>query len=463
MFLYNTKTKSVQKFAPLKPPTVTLYACGPTVYDFSHIGHMRTFTNIDILKRVLTQHDYSVNHVMNITDVGHLTGDSDIGEDKMEKGAKKYGKTVYEVAKFYTEFFLQSIEKLNISLPNSLCRATDHVTDMIQLISTLEKNGFTYQTDEAVYFDISKYKNYGKLSGQKLEDKTEQAREEVYKDPQKKHPADFALWFKCVGRFKNHTMHWGSPWGEGFPGWHIECSAMSMKYLGETIDIHAGGVDHIPVHHENEIAQSEAATGKEFVRFWIHFSHVLVDNVKMSKSLNNFYTIPEIEKKGFNPLALRYLFLTSHYRTTLNFTFDSLTGAQIALNKLFDTVKNLQNEKKQPLLKTVFDEHIAKFGAMCGNDLQIPQAVAFMYDLLKSDIQTSTKLELLYRFDEVFGLGFISLTKDVIPTIIFDQAQKRQEAKEKKDFGTADKLRKIIEEKGYRIKDNSTGFTIQKI
>ena len=312
MKLYNTLTRKTEEFTPQNFPFVKFYACGLTVYDYAHIGNMRTYTNNDILKRTLNYLGYKVCHVMNITDVGHLTGDDDTGEDKLEKGAQKSGQTVWEVAQFYTDFFTQTLKELNIVMPDYMPKATDHVKEMIELNKTLEKKGYTYETSQALYFDVTKFKNYGQLSGQKLEEKLKGARQEVYLDPEKKNSADFALWFKRTGRFKNHSMHWESPWGDGFPGWHIECSAMSMKYLGETIDIHSGGVDHIAVHHENEIAQSEAVTGKLFVKYWFHNAFLLVNDEKMSKSKGNFYTIDDIKKRGIEPMAIRYLFLQTH-------------------------------------------------------------------------------------------------------------------------------------------------------
>src|SRR3989344_1558484 len=264
MRLYNTLSRKIEEIIPQKNNSLSFYSCGLTVYDYAHIGHGRKYVNDDILKRTLQYLGFKVNHVMNVTDVGHLVSDGDEGEDKLEKGAKKYSKTVWDIAKFYTEDFLASLKKLNSIPPDTLCKATEHIPQMISLIKTLEEKGFTYNTPEAVYFDTSKFIKYGQLSGQKLEDKIQKARKEVHVDPNKKHPTDFALWFKRIGRFVDHAMHWESPWGDGFPGWHIECSAMSMHYLGETIDIHTGAIDHIPVHHPTEIAQSEAATGKTF-------------------------------------------------------------------------------------------------------------------------------------------------------------------------------------------------------
>ncbi|MCX7955622.1 MAG: cysteine--tRNA ligase [Patescibacteria group bacterium] len=470
MKLYNTLTKKIEEFTPLNPPNVAFYSCGPTVYDYTHIGHMRTYINNDLLKRTLKYLGFKVKHVMNITDVGHLTGDDDRGEDKMEKGAKKTGKTVWEVAQFYTDFFLKTIKKLNIEYPDILCPATKHINEMINLIKILEKKGFTYETKEAVYFDVKKYKKYGALSNQKLEEKIKGAREEVYIDKDKKNPADFALWFKRVGRFADHTMHWDSPWGDGFPGWHIECSAMSMKYLGETVDIHAGGVDHIPVHHENEIAQSEAATEKTFVRFWFHNNFLMVDNQKMSKSLGNFYTLDDLKKHNIEPLAIRYLFLQSHYRSIMNFTWQSAKAAQEAFKNLVNKIIELkQEEKKLSLSKTdnkKIEDYKEKFKKAISNDLQIPEALSIFWSLIKSDLTPSAKLNLIYDFDQVFGLKLWEINH-LIPEEIIKLANKRLILRQQKKFAEADSIRKEIKKKGYLIEDkiinNTLFYTIKKI
>ena len=466
MKLYNSASRKIEKFEPLHPPGVTFYSCGPTVYDFTHIGHMRTYVNNDVLKRTLQYFDYKVNHVMNITDVGHLTGDDDSGEDKLEKGATKAGKTVWEVAEFYTKFFEETIHALNILPADTVAKATDHIDAMIELIKTLQKKGFTYETEEAVYFDVTKFENYGKLSGQKLEDKLKGARVEVNVDPKKKHPADFALWFKRVGRFVDHQMHWPSPWGEGFPGWHIECSAMSMKYLGETIDIHSGGVDHLAVHHENEIAQSEAATGKPFVRYWFHNEFLLVDGKKMSKSLGNFYTIDDVVKKGIDPLALRVLFFQTHYQTQMNFTWESVLSAQEALKKLRDYAITLRDQTQRNVLSDEklgqLDSYRRRFDDALENDLQTPQALAVVWEMLKSNIPSTDKLDLLLEFDRVMGLDLTNYKEEIIPQDVVALANEREIARQEKDFAKSDDLRKQIEEKGYVLEDLEKGYKIKK-
>jgi len=466
MKLYNTLTRNLETFKPLNSLNVSFYTCGPTVYDYTHIGHMRTYTNNDILKRTLTYLGYKVNHVMNITDVGHLTGDDDSGIDKLEKGATKSNKTVWEVVKFFTDNFFKTMDALNISRPDITCKATDHIEEMIQLINRLKQNGYVYETKEAVYFDVMKFKNYGKLSGQKIEEKLQAVREEVNIDTEKKHPADFALWFKRIGRFADHTMHWPSPWGEGFPGWHIECSAMSMKYLGESIDIHTGGIDHIPVHHENEIAQSEGATGKQFVKYWFHNNFLTVDGQKMSKSLGNFYTLSDIEKNKINPLSLRLLFLQSHYRQSLNFTWQSARASQEAFNRLKEIATNLKNSNSQNKKSVkLSDKSIAyqqQFKDAIENDLQTAQAVAVMWDMIKSDIDNEEKYFLLMDFDKIFGLNLDNINEEKIDANIIILAEKRLEARKKRNFDQSDKLRIKIEKAGFKIEDKGNSYTIKK-
>lgn len=462
MYLYNTLTKKIEKFEPLNPPLVTFYSCGPTVYDYTHIGHLRSYVNNDLLKRTLLYLGYQVKHVMNITDVGHLTSDADAGEDKMEKGAKKEKKTVWQVAQYYTDYFLNAIKRMNILMPDTLCPATENIQEMIKLIAVLEKKGFVYETKEAVYFNTKKLKDYGKLQPQK-KGKKEGAREEVYVDPDKKNPEDFSLWFKKVGRFKNHAMSWPSPWGEGFPGWHIECSAMSMKYLGETIDIHAGGIEHIPIHHTNEIAQSEAATGKEFVRYWFHNHHLLVNGQKMSKSLNNFYTLDDIEKKGFEPMALRYFYLQSHYRQTINFTWEALRSSQNAYQKLKNWYLNQLDNKdlSSENLKDIAADYLNRFKQKISYDLQIPQALAITWEMIKSNLPQKTKKSLFDELNKIFGLKFQKITY-AIPKNIILLARQREKARKEKKFLLADRIRTEIESLGYLVIDQKPGFKIVK-
>jgi len=466
MKLYNTLSRKIEEFKPLNPPNVSLYTCGPTVYDYTHIGHMRTYTNNDFLKRTLNFLGYKVKHVLNITDVGHLTGDDDSGEDKLEKGAKKTNRSVWDVAKFYTDFFFKTTDALNIIRPDITCRATDHIKDMLQFIEKLKQNGLTYETKEALYFDTPKFVSYGKLSGQKLDEKKKGARNDVYLDPEKKNPTDFVLWFKRIGRFANHTMYWPSSWGDGFPGWHIECSVMSIKYLGETIDIHTGGIDHIAIHHENEIAQSEGVTGRQFVRFWFHNNFLMVNNQKMSKSLGNFYTVDDLKKNNIEPLAIRYLFLQSHYRQLLNFTLESTKSSQEALNKLKNVINELKNNsltRKLVNSSTKLTDYKKQFAEALSNDLQIPRALAIMWEMLKSDLPPQEKLDLLFDFDKVFGLRLGEVREEKIPEEIIKLAEQRKLARQNKDFKKSDELRIKIESKGFGTLDTKEGYKIKKI
>ena len=465
MKLYNTLTRSIEEFKPIEPNKISFYACGPTVYDYSHIGHIRAYVFNDTIRRVFEFLHYDVQHVMNITDVGHLSDDADSGEDKMEKGARKYGKTVWDLAQYYTDFFFMTMDGMNILRPKIVCKATDHIGEMIEMIKILIEKGHAYETREAVYFDTTTFKEYGRLSGQKNEDKKQAVRDDVYTDPEKKHPADFALWFKRIGKFKDHTMHWESPWGDGFPGWHIECSAMSGKYLGKTIDIHTGGIDHIPVHHENEIAQSEATNGVPFVHYWMHYHFLQVEGQKMSKSLGNFYTIEDIVKKGINPLAFRLLLLQSHYRQPMNFTWKALVGTNEAYTKLkaqslkikSEQVSHFEPSEESKKYKRQFIDAIE-------NDLQTPQAVAVLFNMLKSEISSNEKLLLLTEFDQVLGLNLLSIeTKEVVPLEVIDLAEARKKAKEQKEYTKADELRKQIEEKGYKIEDAKGEYILKKL
>jgi len=459
--IYNTLSRKIEEFVPLKKDQVGMYTCGPTVYDYTHIGHLRKYINDDILKKVLQANGFKVQHVMNITDVGHLTSDSDSGEDKMEKGALETGRTVWEVAKFYEDYFFKSVGSVNIERADIVCRATEHIGAQIKLIERLEKNGLVYVTDHAVYFDVTKFPKYGELSGQKLEDKEVGARSDVFVDKSKKHPADFALWFFTVGHFKDHTMRWSSPWGEGFPGWHIECSAMSMEYLGESFDIHTGGIDHIPVHHENEIAQSEGASGKQFVKYWVHHDFVNIDREKMSKSKKNFLKVEEIEGKGYDPMALRYLYLTAHYRSEMAFSFESLTAAQAALNKLREEVRSWSHSAEATRDKDGFYE---KFLGTVNEDLNIPRALAVVWEMVKSDMPSAQKAADLIEMDKILGLELDKVIgqKIEIPEEVQKLIQQREKARLEKDFEISDRLRSEIEKLGYEVEDLSDGIKVKK-
>ena len=464
IFLTNTLTHKKEKFTLINPPKVGMYTCGMTVYDYAHIGHGRKYVTDDILKRVLTVNGYEVEHVQNVTDVGHLVSDADEGEDKLEKGAAKQGKTVWEVAEFFTNNFYESMDKLNIEKPNFICKATDHIKEQIELVQKLMDKEFAYDTPEAVYFDISKFPKYGEAFGQKLEDKKVAVRGEVQTGEHKKNPADFALWFKRMGRFQNHTMHWDSPWGDGFPGWHIECSAMSMKYLGEQIDIHTGGEDHISIHHPNEIAQSEASTGKTpFVKYWLHTAFLMVDGRKMSKSLNNFYTVEDVEKKGFDPLALRYLYLGAHYRDPLNFTWDSLEASQTALSKLKSQISQLHQSSAGESNRTVLsedkemkiEEYRNEFSEAINDDLNTARGLAVLWSMLGSNIPSGDKYDLAMSFDEILGLKLNETKSIEIPENISSLMEERDRLRSEGKFEEADKIRDRIKDAGFDVNDKS--------
>ncbi len=427
-----------------------MYACGPTVYDYTHIGHMRKYIGDDILRRNLQRH-WEVKHVMNVTDVGHLSSDADTGEDKLEKGAKKFGKNVLELARFFEEDFNRCVKKENILPPTITARATEHIEDQVALISELVQKGFTYQTSQAIYFDVTKFPDYAKLSKQDLDDKITGARDEVVIDREKKHPADFALWFFTIGRFKDHVLRWPSPWGEGFPGWHVECSAMAMRYLGPTIDIHTGGVDHISIHHTNEIAQSECATGQEFVRFWIHHEFLSVNGEKMSKSLGNIYTLKDLQDKGFNPLAFRYLTYQTHYRTAMNFTWEALEAAQSALEKLYEIVSEFTQVHKDSDI-----EYERDFYDALDQDLNMPKALSVMWELLRTNkVDNAHKAATIREMDKVLGLrifGKAKLTVQIPPRIL-QMANERDQLRYNKQYTQSDHMRARIEKMGYMVKD----------
>ncbi len=462
MKLYNSFTRRIEEFRPIQPPAVGMYTCGMTVYDFAHIGHGRKYVGDDILRRTLVRFGYNVTHVQNVTDVGHLVSDADEGDDKLEKGAKKQGKTVWEVAEFFTKHFYDSMDTLNILRPTVICRATDHIPEQIALVARLMEKGIAYDTPEAVYFDVSKFPAYGSLFGnQQLSEKKAAAREDVKTGEHKKHPADFALWFKRVGRFAGHTMHWDSPWGDGFPGWHIECSAMSMKYLGEHFDIHTGGIDHIPVHHPNEIAQSEAATGGTFVNYWVHYAFLTVDGKKMSKSLGNYYTIEDVIAKGFDPLALRYVYLSAHYRKPINFTWEAIASAQNALRdlRIGESGHAPRGEKHG---KT--DDFRNRFNEALADDMNTPVALAVAWDVRKSDMPDRDKYDLLTDFDTVLGLQLARLPQSiVVPPDVTALVARREALRGEKNFPAADAARKEIETKGFTVLDTPGGPVVRKI
>lgn len=473
MRLYNSLSRRVEEFNPINPPKVGMYTCGPTVYWSTHVGHVSKYVGDDLLRRTLTYLGYQVNHVMNVTDVGHLVSDEDSGEDKMEKGAVREGKSVWEIAKKYEIEFFDTMDQVNVLRPNVVARATEHIAEQIELIKRLEHKGFTYETEGAVYYNVAKFPDYGKLSGQKLGDKKTGARSEVVVDPEKINREDFVLWFKCVGRFQNHVMRWESPWGVGFPGWHIECSAMSMKYLGESFDIHTGGIDHIGVHHPAEMAQSEGATGKPFVKYWVHRVFILVDGKKMSKSLGNFYTLEDVKNKGYQPMALRYLFLTGHYRAPQNFTWEALQGAQKALDNLVNQVNRFRDDEERVMLSPEklqkVEQYRKRFVEAISEDLNFPQTLAIAWEVVKSNIPNRDKYDLLLEFNQVWGLGLTEpvnkqdrvLSNNLSPELKA-LVEKRETYRKQRKFLEADQIRIEISQMGYALEDSPGGLIIRK-
>ncbi|MFC1598028.1 cysteine--tRNA ligase [Patescibacteria group bacterium] len=452
--LFNTLSRKKEEFVPRDKDTLSLYTCGPTVYDYAHIGNLRTFVFYDLLRRVLQENGYEVKHVMNVTDVGHLTDDADAGEDKMEKGAAREGKTAWEVAEFYESAFFADVKALNILPATMRPRATDHIKEQIKLVEALEAGGFTYETSDGVYFDTSKFADYGKMARLDVAGLEEGAR--VEKNPEKRNVTDFALW-KFSPKGSKRAMEWESPWGVGFPGWHLECSAMAMKYLGDTVDIHAGGVDHIQVHHTNEIAQSEAATGKPFARYWLHGEFLLIDSGRMGKSEGNFITLEDVRAKGFDPLAYRYFLLGAHYRSKLNFTWKSLEAAQQTFSKLIYLVSQWDKPG------TICSDCEEKFRNALNDDLNTPEALAIMWELVKSDKPSSAKAATLIEMDKILGLSIQKRATDLRAKInkagkkLDTLLEQREEARTTKDYKKADKIRDKIQSKGFIVEDTDEG------
>ena len=466
MKLYNTMDRKVEEFVPIEEGKVGMYCCGPTVYNYAHIGNLRTYIFEDILHRTLEEAGYRVKHVMNITDVGHLTGDGDDGEDKLGKRSRETGKSVWDIAAFYTDAFFADEKALNIKRPNVVCKATDHIQDMIALIKRLEEKGHTYTAGGNVYFSIDTIDDYGKLAGQKQEDKLSGARIAV--DGNKRNPQDFVLWF-TNSKFGEQAIMWDSPWGRGYPGWHIECSAMSMKYLGETFDIHCGGIDAIPVHHTNEIAQSEAATGHKWVNYWCHGEFLLNDKGKMSKSSGEFLTLPVLVGHGYNALDYRYFCLGGHYRTQLKFSYEALDHAKSARERLNSMVAELKAKAKpESTISEKAESYKDSFFAALFNDLRCPEALAVMWKMLKDNsITEGEKLSLLYSMDKVLGLDLDKIEAKKEEKVGGEEewklVEERKQAKAEKNYQRADEIRKELEERGYIVKDTPQGPILQKI
>lgn len=463
MRFYNTMSRKKEEFKSLEPGTVRIYSCGPTVYSYAHIGNMRTYIFMDELRRVLRWNGYKLLHVMNITDVGHLTSDADEGEDKLEKAAKTQQKSPWDIAKYYTEIFLRDIDRLHIDRPELIPRATDHIQEMIDFVEKLCERGYGYETSDGIYYDISKYAGYGCLSGAKLDEQQAGARVEV--NSEKRHPADFAIWKKAP---KEHIMQWESPWGMGYPGWHIECSAMGLKYLGEEFDIHTGGVDHIPIHHENEIAQTVGLLGHPAARLWMHGEFMLVNNGKMSKSLGNTYTLDDLEERGYDPLVFRYFCLNGHYRNKLNFTFDGMDAAKAALNNLRAAVAAHKGASDE-----ISDEELAAFLSgfedAINDDLNIPKALGIVWNMARSHKKSQKLYDLIMKCDSVLSLDLDRAPEEKqtaeqvdIDAEIEALIEQRQAARKAKNFAEADRIRDELKARGIALIDTPQGVRWEK-
>lgn len=474
MRLYNSLTRSVEEFVPIKKGHVGMYTCGPTIYDRKQLGNFRTYTLSDLVLRVLKYNGYEVSFYMNFTDVGHLTGDNegdaDTGEDRLVKAAKRERKTAWDVARMYEEMFVEDFDKLNMLRPIKFVKATDHIVEQIELVKKLEAKGLTYKISDGVYFDTVAYDTktkfkYGELSN--LDEILEGARVEVNRE--KRNPRDFALW-KISPTGEKRDMEWESPWGVGFPGWHIECSAMAMKYLGEQFDLHVGGEDIKATHHPNEIAQSQGATGKQFVKYWVHGAMLLVDGERMATSKGNNFKLPDILEKGFSPMALRYLYLTAHYRGPMNFTWSSLSAAQTALDKLVEFVRVVRDkgavgqrtELSKEKLKKI-DQYRARFLGVVNDDLGLPQAMAVVWEMVKSNIPDFDKVELLLDWDQVLGLNLASSFEEEIPEEVRKLGNERLALRQGGKFVEADNMRLHIEKLGWSVLDTPTGTRYKKL
>ncbi len=468
--LFNTMSKKLEIFTPIKTGSVSIYTCGPTVYHFAHIGNLRTYVSQDIMKRMFIANGYKVFHVMNITDVGHLTSDADTGEDKMEKGSIREGKTVWEIAKYYTDVFINDLNNLNIIPANKYTKATEYITEQIDLIKKLEELGYTYKIEnDGIYYDTSKFADYGKLGGQNLDELKAGARIDFQN--QKKNISDFALW-KFSPKNEKRQMEWQSPWGVGFPGWHIECSAMCLKEIGERLDIHSGGVDHIKIHHTNEIAQVEPVIKHKWVNYWVHMEFLNDLTGKMSKSKGDFLTLQKLIDKGYEPIIYRYFLLLASYRKQINFSFELLDAAKNSYNNLTKKIAKLYETNNDKADKNTITENKTKILNIINNDLNTADTISFLQELLKeNNINSATKLEIIKFYDELLGLKLTensyklysqNTKQEIIPNEIIELAKQRQIAKQNKNYQTADKLRNEIESKGYTVTDTKDGYDIKE-
>ena len=463
LFFYNTLTKKKDLFKPIDSKEVKIYSCGPTVYKDATIGNMRTNIFQDTLRRTLEYNGYKLKHVMNITDVGHLVSDADEGEDKMIKSAKEEGKTPLEIAEYYTKKFFNDLDRLNIQRPEIVCKATEHIEDMLNYVKKLIENGYAYETSTAIYFDVSKLDDYGILSGINLREQKHGARVEI--DKEKKNPYDFALWIKAP---ENHLMKWESPWGLSYPGWHIECSAMSQKYLGEVFDIHTGGIDLIPTHHENEIAQCKGRTGKIPANYWLHGEYLLINGGKMSKSLGNVYLLQDLIDKGYNPLVYKMFCYTTVYRKKLNFTWEAMDSAKIALERLrnaYQTHLQGKDELKESDIKKLSDIE-ENFHKAINDDMNMPLAMSYVWEAAKFEKKNPKVAELLMKFDTVLGLKIDTIQENNTEEVseeILGLLEQRKAAREQKDWAKSDEIRDLIKEKGYVVKDTKNGQELEKL
>lgn len=463
--LYNTMSRSIETFKPITEGEVSIYTCGPTVYHFAHIGNLRTYVSQDIMKRMFLANGYKVKHIMNITDVGHLTSDGDTGEDKMEKGSKREGKSVWDIAKYYTDIFMNDISDLNILPATKYTPATRYIQEQIDLVKKLEDKGYTYKIEnDGIYYDTSKFADYGKLGGQNLDELKAGARVDFSNG--KKNIADFALW-KFSPTNEKRQMEWDSPWGVGFPGWHIECSAMCLSEIGDRLDIHSGGVDHIKVHHTNEIAQVEPVVGHKWVNYWVHMEFLNDLSGKMSKSNGEFLTLSLLKEKGYSPLVYRYFLLLASYRTQLNFSYELLDGAKKSYENIVKKVADIIKSATRNFDKSIFEEWKTKILETLNNDLNTAGSIVLLQDILKSDIEANTKLKLIEFFDDILGLNFVKSATEklniVIPDEITNLANQRWQAKQNKDYAKADELKGQIISAGYEIMDSKDGFEIKKL
>lgn len=460
--LYNTLTRNKDEFIPLDKEIVKMYSCGPTVYSEAHVGNMRAYLFMDSLRKVLKYNGYKLNHVMNITDVGHLVSDADEGEDKMQKAARLTQLSPWEIAKKYTEIFLRDIDKLNIERPEHITPATEHIKEMEAYVKRIMDNGYAYETSKGIYFDTAKLPTYGELSRANLDKQMAGARIEV--DEEKRNPLDFALWIKAP---ENHIMKWESQWGLCYPGWHIECSAMGHKYLGEKFDIHTGGIDAIPIHHENEIAQARGAFGCIPANYWIHNEFLLMDGGKMSKSLGNCYTVTTLEERGYEPLAYRYLTFTSHYGNKLNFTWDGIEASQVSLNRLRENYKEHMNGSEK-INEATIDGLKERFKAAINDDLNFPAALAVVWEVAKSPVKSKDYAKLLKHFDTVLSLDvdkepFKREQKLEASEEILELLEQRKQARANKNFILSDEIRDKLASQGYKVIDTKEGQKLEKI